>query len=306
MSSSAGLFDKAIISSGSCTTSWPKNSLLPGMPETGPWLPAAEAQAAGVSFAAKHQCADQAGALACLRALPPDALMDGFTDFTRVSYGTATVPEEPAQALRAGKFAPVPIIQGNTRDEHSSWAASQEAEKPIDPVRYRQLLTAMFDERADRIEARYPAAAYVSPAAALSAVLSDRTWSCPTLTANNELAEHTTVFGYEFADRTAPPIAAFPPSVPPGASHGSDLAYLFDVRFAAALDPAQRALSDRMIRYWTRFAASGEPNDADLPAWPPFRAAAGTPYVQSFDLAGTGPVDLAAAHHCDLWFELGR
>ncbi|MBF6126486.1 carboxylesterase family protein [Nocardia brasiliensis] len=303
---SAGLFDKAIISSGSCTTSWPKNSLLPGMPETAPWLPAAESQAAGVSFATRHQCADQAGALACLRALPPDALMDGFTDFTRVSYGTATVPEEPAQALRDGKFAPVPILQGNTRDEHSSWAASQEAETPIDPARYQQLLTAMFDERAGRIEARYPADAYISPAAALSAVLSDRTWSCPTVAANKELAEHTTVFGYEFADRTAPPIAPFPPSVPPGASHGSDLAYLFDVRFAAALDPAQRALSDRMIRYWTRFAASGDPNGADLPAWPPFRDADGTPYVQSFDPDRIGPVDLATEHHCDFWFDLGR
>jgi carboxylesterase type B len=29
-----------------------------------------------------------------------------------------------------------------------------------------------------------------------------------------------------------------------------------------------RAISARMLRYWANFARSGDPNGADLPAWP--------------------------------------
>ncbi|PXX61623.1 carboxylesterase type B [Nocardia tenerifensis] len=306
---SAGLFDKAIIASGSCTMSWPKNSLIPGMPEVAPWLPAAEAQTTGVTVGTEHGCADGRAALDCLRAVPTEALMDAFTDFTRVSYGTATVPTEPSAALRTGEFARVPIMQGNTRDEHSSWAAAAQMEQPIDRDRYGALLVAMFDDRAARVEAQYPVDDYASPAAALSAVLTDRTWLCPTLRANAELAERTTVYGFEFADRAAPPIAAFPPEVPPGASHGSDLSYLFDVSgvgSATALDPAQLQLSDRMIAYWTRFAATGDPNTTDLPPWQPFRTSDQVPYVQSLAPEKIGPVDLATEHRCHFWQEQTR
>jgi para-nitrobenzyl esterase len=63
---------------------------------------------------------------------------------------------------------------------------------------------------------------------AWAAVVTDRSWVCPTLAANHLLARHVPVFAYEFADARAP--LFFPaPDFEMGAYHGSELSYLFDI-----------------------------------------------------------------------------
>lgn len=114
--------------------------------------------------------------------------------------------------------------------------------------------------------------------------------------AQRRLAARTRTFAYEFADRGAPAIFPFPPGIDPGASDGSELAYLSDLAgFPAELNPAQQKLSARMIQYWTRFARTGNPNGDDLPKWRP------TPKVQSLAPDKVAPVDLPAEHNCAFW-----
>lgn len=118
-----------------------------------------------------------------------------------------------------------------------------------------------FGERTDSVLAEYPVGEYESPNAAWTALYSDRTWACPQLLVNDDLARHTPTFGYEFTDPTAPLLYGTPhPSLPPGAGHGSEIAYLFDVPPGTApgafapLTPDQLRLSETMVELWTEFA----------------------------------------------------
>jgi para-nitrobenzyl esterase len=129
--------------------------------------------------------------------------------------------------------------------------------------------------------------------------MTDRVWVCRHVTDNRALARHVPVYGYEFADRTAPAgWFPFPPDSPPGAFHSSDLPYLFDlVGFPGALDPTQNALADQLIAYWARFAATGDPNRAGLPRWPAFRGG----NAQSLAPGAITQVDVATEHNCGFW-----
>jgi para-nitrobenzyl esterase len=57
-----------------------------------------------------------------------------------------------------------------------------------------------------------------------------------------------------------------------GASHGSELSFVFGTSPQFATDSAQATVSKLMERYWTRFAATGDPNGGTDLAWPKFTA----------------------------------
>src|SRR5262249_47037723 len=70
--------------------------------------------------------------------------------------------------------------------------------------------------------------------------------------------------------------------------------------------PAQLRLSDQIIRYWSRFAATGTPNTGSLaapaPHWPRFTA--GHQEIQELVPDATAPEPAAAfsaAHQCAFW-----
>ena len=53
-----------------------------------------------------------------------------------------------------------------------------------------------------------------------------------------------------------------------GAYHGTEIPYVFGTTPAwMPADPADRALSDTVMRYWINFAAKGDPNGPGLPVW---------------------------------------
>jgi para-nitrobenzyl esterase len=304
--SAKGLFHRAIVQSGPCTMSWPANALFMGGPAGTPFLPRAEANAEGLAMAKRLGCADGANAAVCLRAKPVADLLSQEVAVAPV-YGTAFLPVNPPRAIARGLFHRVPVISGTTRDENTLFVAM--AQQPISVTQYHQLVRKAFGEQAAKVEAKYPLAAYASPSLAWATLTTDRVWACPSLDTNRLFARRVPTYSYEFADRAAPPIFPFPDWIPAGASHGSELMYLFTlVGFEPPFTPGQRKLSDQMIRYWARFAAAGNPNGKG-PRWPGFAAPSQTvPYVQSLapGPGGIRPVDIAVEHHCGFWSTLGR
>lgn len=57
-----------------------------------------------------------------------------------------------------------------------------------------------------------------------------------------------------------------------GASHGAEMAYVFDHLdlSGAPWTDTDRALAETMAAYWTNFAKTGDPNGRGLPEWPAF------------------------------------
>ncbi|ALG07060.1 carboxylesterase/lipase family protein [Kibdelosporangium phytohabitans] len=293
---SRGLFDKAIAQSGGCSITWPNNGVIHGLPASSPWISKTKAAADAVTLTKQLGCAD----VTCLRGLPASAFTAIDRGLTPVVTGNRVLPVHPAEALSSGRFNRVPVIWGNTRDEGRLAAATI-----AEPFDYPALLKAAYGEKAAKVEAEYPASKFGSPRLAYGAVLTDDTWACNQLADDRLLARRTTTYTYEFADRTAPLGyfgSLFPPGFPPGAFHASEVAYLFDVP-TFDLNPEQQKLAAQMVGYWTRFAATGNPNGRGLPQWPVYRDNR-VVTVQSLAPSDIRQVDASAEHNCGFWSAL--
>jgi para-nitrobenzyl esterase len=302
----AGLFDKAIMQSGSCDMEWVANTEYRGQPADAIFEPLDRVEEQGSRTATDFGChrTDAAETLACLRALPVDELMPVQQKYIQPAYGTPVLPRNPADALRAGRFHRVPVLTGQNHDEATLATAMYENfQYPMSEETYQAVLTETFGADRPAVEARYPRDAYDSAALAWTAITTDSKWACGQYATSGKLARRVPVYHYEFADPAAPPVSPLPPLMPMGAYHSAELWSLFDLAgIAPELTEDQRRLSDQMIDYWSSFAATGDPNEARGPRWPKFRAT-GTPRVLRLapGADGIGPVDLAAEHQCRFW-----
>ncbi|MEO3927070.1 carboxylesterase family protein [Micromonosporaceae bacterium B7E4] len=286
----AGLFHRAIVQSGNCSPSNLVEVILPGAgPDNDTWKPLASLERLGTATATALDCAD----LDCLRQREVRELLAAPAVYWSPAIGTPALPLHPAEALRQGRFHRVPVLYGHTRDEGRFFVAAFFGS--LDDGLYQYLLGAAFGARATEVAQRYADAG--PPSLAWAAIVTDRGYVCPNTASAADLAARVPTYHYEFADRSAPQVFSFPqpPTFPLGAYHGAELPYLHDLtRVRVELDPGQRELSRQMISYWTRFAATGNPNGPGTPYWSP-RA------VQSLAPGAVGSVDLATAHHCAFW-----
>ncbi|MFE3905907.1 carboxylesterase/lipase family protein [Streptomyces sp. NPDC059153] len=313
-----GLFQRAVLQSGSCLMSFPRGALGPGIPAYEPFASQRDVQTAGAEAARQLGCTAGGGdeVLACLRGQSTDRLATAqlMQSFNRPSFGNTLLPVAPGQALASGRFHRVPIIQGTNHDEMRMFVGLSLAAFPIRTENdYRARVVDAFGLAAPAVEAQYPAGHYPTPALAWAAVLTDRSLTCTTLAVGKALAAHAPglpLYGYEFSDPHAPVLTGLPanPGFPYGAAHGFEMPFLFSsFPTERPLTDAQRALSDRMVDYWTNFAHTGNPNTPDAPLWPVLRLS--SPLAQSVQSLAPGPggvhpVDAYSAHHCSFWDRL--
>ena len=298
--SSAGLFDKAILQSAQCTG----DNWSPGPPTWFP-RPRAEREQHGLDVAAELGCPDTRTAAACLRAKPVQELAKWSDDGigSGPTTGRGLLPRSPQRAFATGHFNRVPLIHGTTRDEHHLFTAAIETatgQQTTEASYQEQMHTLFKPADATRILARYPSRHFHSPGEALSTVVTDWAWGCPALARDRTLSAHVPVYAYEFADKRAPWFTTLPqPNFPTGAFHGGELQYLFqDEQLPGPQTVDQRRLAAQMIRYWSQFAYTGNPNRSGQPLWRPFQT---NEHVQSLAPNTIGSADLTREHQCGFW-----
>jgi para-nitrobenzyl esterase len=288
----AGLFDKAVLQSGSCASGWLDNFEYRNEQESTMFVPLSAVAEHGTEFAKSLECAD----VACLRGKPTEDLMPHQREFIQPAFGTPALPSYPGDAVRDGRFHRVPVLSGTTRDEARPWIAVYDSGAPMSSSTFDTVLAETFGDRAAAVRAVYSPEAYGTPAFAWAALVTDRMWSCTQNTTARGLSARTSVYAYEFADPNPPKLSPLPPTMPLGAQHAADLWDFWDLGGRAPkFTPEQQQLSTRMIDYWSSFARHGTPGRD----WPRFSR--GDQYVQSFAPDVIGRVDLAAEHHCGFW-----
>jgi para-nitrobenzyl esterase len=288
------LFQRAITESGPCAGTLP----------TG-----ASAQTAGAAVAGGLGCAEAAGQVSCMRAVPVSRLLSAVGAFRPNVDGSVLAQQIPA-AIASGQFNRVPVIEGTNHDEYRLFVALAfdlagfPPGHPILAGQYAGLAQATFGGLAPKVLAEYPLSSFASPSIAWSTVLTDSAFVCPARTADALLSAQVPTFAYEFNDPNAPEYIVTDPFMPLGAFHAAELAYTFQpANTAGFFTPGQLALSDQMIRYWTRFADEGDPNSFATPPWPRYESA--RDQFQSLAPDGTTTITtFAADHRCAFWSSL--
>jgi para-nitrobenzyl esterase len=254
-------------------------------------------------------CARPATAAACLRAKPAAKILSAEAGMGwSPAIGAPTLPESPITAFFTGRYAHVPLLQGSNHDEGRFFVGLEfdALGHPMTRAQYPEVVTAQFGAtNAKKVLARYQLAHYASPDLAYAAVFTDAEFSCPALFAD-DFTQRSRVYGYEFSDPDPPNDFFIHFSFPLGAAHSTELQYVFQrIPFLDTVPPFTRAqlrLSDLMITYWSRFAATGNPNGAHLPRWPLFEGT--SPRIQELRPNATASVPssrFAAFHQCSFW-----
>lgn len=281
------LFQKAIVESGSYN---PTQASL------------ATAEAAGETFAANAGCADQTAA--CLRGLPVSAILanEDQSGYTPDVDGNV-LRQSLATSFATGDFNHVPVIDGTNHDEWSLFVALSTLEgNPVTAANYlTQIETTLGvpPAQAQVIARQYPLSAFASPPLALTAVGTDAIFACNAFALDTSLAKFVPTFAYEFNDPNPPGVLLPPAGFPPGDYHASELQFVFNTAgapTATGLNAGQLRLANTMQRYWTNFAAQGDPTVF----WPLFNRFGQR--MQSLTEPRPVPeANFATEHHCAFW-----
>ena len=303
---SAGLFHRAVLQSGGCSTANIIDVIRPGTGAGGDtWKPLPVAESIGRPRRHPARLRQAGHGAGCLRALPVSAL-------TAVSRELL----EPGGRHRAAAQPPVgpggrrPAAAGAAAGRHHPQRGRAVHQHLLRPGRFpdhrghaARLLSRAAGPRANAAGRAYRPGDR-SPGRVWSEVITDRAYACPALHAYRSLATRAPLYAYEFVDPSAPaPFAALPAELTGGATHGAEMPYLFDlVPAPPALTPAQQALAADLVGAWARFVVARRPGRPDRVAALERRR---SDPVDQLDRPGPGctkpATEFATAHHCGLW-----
>ncbi len=260
-SAAAGLFHRAIAQSGYGT--W----RLPHLDEARWGLSSARDQGAAL-IADAFELGDDPSATD-LRALPVEELINLGAGFW-VPITGSVLPDEPGIVFARGEQHDVPYITGGNSFEGTIFRAF--ATTPGDHF-------ATFGEREAQARALYGADGETDADA-------ERT-AAATLFGDQRYVISARYLAERMKTVSSPGRAYYFQFLPearreafPGAPHGSEVAYAFgdtgDPEAERYPGPDGQALADAMAGYWTRFAATGDPNGDGAPEWPEYEAESDT------------------------------
>jgi para-nitrobenzyl esterase len=262
-----GLFHRAIGESGSCaifTTPLHATTASAG------------AESLGVAVAAALGCDTAPDVLACMRGKPAaEVIAAAPMSLNGVSLQPNidgyVLPEAPSAALAAGRVNPLDgIIGGTNQDEATLFTQALVIDTE---AQYQAAVTLLLPSFAADALALYPAAAFPTPKDAYNTLFTDVIFVCPTRGQLRGIAARgTSAYLYQLTRPTR-----FGETTGLGVYHGSELPFVFgNLSLSSGMSAADRAFSNQVIGYWTRFAATGDPNGTSATPWPPHTAASDT------------------------------
>ncbi len=294
MPGSRGLFARAIMESGGC--------------EPSIFVTSAKAKTQSDDFAKALGCTDVATAAACMRgktavevlaALPVRKALfgkDGYT-WSPIVDGVE-LPMTPNDALDAGMGAGVPLLLGSNKDEGNLFTKlwTLAFNHDITEAEIADLLPLLYTPaQITEIFAQYPLASYAGPPEQGSAMLTDSLFACSTRHTARATSSHgVPTFLYQFTRAFPTPLFGAI-----GAAHSFELPFVFHTSIGGKnVGDDEDGLSRTMMGYWTRFAATGDPNGGGAPVWPKYDAAGDTNIVLDDTVTTSNGLKKAA---CDFW-----
>lgn len=171
------------------------------------------------------------------------------------------VPQEPPGVFARGDETHVPLMLGVTADEGTTIFP------PVAPDAFAEQMRRQYGSDAEQFLSLYPHANNAEVIRSQGRMLRDELLAGDLIEAEVTARQGNPRRVYLF-DR-APPgrdDARY------GAWHSSELVYVFGTldAIARSWETIDRRLSDQIGSYWVNFAATGDPNGPDLPAWPSF------------------------------------
>ena len=303
------LFEHAISESGGCTTRQPT---------------LAEAQPLALGVGAELGCggagndgggppeggvtdastgdASAGDSLACLRGLTTAALLgtreedtsSGLAEIFSAVVDGDFLADQPRTLFQDGHTAKVPYLLGSNNDEAMLFELN--ATPVTDQPGLTEAIAQDYGDAGATLATLYPLSefdgGYPNPfQAALTRMKSDQMLICNTYdSAQLSAAQGVPAYTYNFDISAA---------VFLGACHGSEMPYVFGTGTQLTAGSPQAAASAVMGRYWTRFAAKGDPSGGSDPAWPTFSASSNQ--RMQFTLQAPSVVANFHASECAYW-----
>jgi para-nitrobenzyl esterase len=202
--------------------------------------------------------------LAEARALPAQAVQDGKGGRFWPPLDGYVLPADQAELWKSRKFNDVSVLVGSTSDETAAFGARQSTSDA-----FIKTVRDGYGASADTILAAYRHDTPEDATRAAKWIGRDTTfgwpaWSWATLQTRYGKGR---AYVYYWDKPSA--------QNPDGSGHGSEVGYVFGTYGTRMPNAGEedKAISDRLQRYWVNFATNLDPNGSGLRAWPAFDAA---------------------------------
>ena len=178
---SAGLFRRAVLQSGGCSTANIIDVIRPGTGAGGDtWKPLAVAESMGrrARHPARLPQAGHGARRACAR-LPVSALTAVAGSYWSPAVGTELLPSRPSDLVTDDRLPPVPLLVGTTRNEGALFTSIffDQAGTPVTASMLRGMLSRAAGPRANAAGRAYRPGDR-SPGRVWSEVITDRGYAC--------------------------------------------------------------------------------------------------------------------------------